>query len=401
MTVHRAKGLEFPVVILADPGCRAVREVPTKHVDVERNLWAEQICGCTPRDLREAEALEQERDLAEAHRLTYVAATRARDLLVVPGVGDESLNRPSADDELWLDPLRPVTYPSDVHRGKPQPAPGAPAFGTDSVFERPPNAKRVSGGPVAPGLHHPAAGAHGVVWWDPAALELDASARPAQDHLHVLATDKGNAAAEAGETAHAAWISSRSLTLTAGSRPSRKVTPVTTLSEEPSGEPVPEIAVEATDAARGTRPAGLRFGALVHAALESVDLEATEDAVRRVVTVSARQVGASDEERDAAVVSVVAALAHPLLRRASAAEAVRREVPVLVALGDDGLAEGVVDLAFREVDAEGIGTWTVVDFKTDRELTERHDAYARQVDLYVRAVATATGERASGILLSV
>jgi ATP-dependent exoDNAse (exonuclease V) beta subunit len=378
-----------------------VREVPTKHVDVDRNLWAEALCGCAPRDLRDAETLENARDLAEAHRLTYVAATRARDLLVVPVVGDEPLARPPADGELWLDTLRPVTYPADAARGEAEPSPGVPEFGKDSVVDRPADAKRLAARPVAPGLHHPARGSHRVVWWDPNRLELDTAARPDQDQFHVLATDRGNKAAEAGEIAHAAWRSVRSLTLTAGARPSRRVTPVARLAEDPTDQPPPDVGMETTEALRATRPAGLRFGALVHAALESADLDADEVAVRRVVFTSARQVGAPEDEAEAAVASVLAALRHPLLRRAAAADEVRRETPVLVTLEDGVLAEGVLDLAFREVDGSGQGRWTVVDFKTDREITERREAYARQVDLYVRAVARATGEEAEGVLLSV
>jgi superfamily I DNA/RNA helicase len=30
MTVHKAKGLEFPVVILADPTCPATRDYPSR-----------------------------------------------------------------------------------------------------------------------------------------------------------------------------------------------------------------------------------------------------------------------------------------------------------------------------------------------------------------------------------
>ena len=36
MTVHRAKGLEFPVVILADPTAGLARDEPDRHVDAER-----------------------------------------------------------------------------------------------------------------------------------------------------------------------------------------------------------------------------------------------------------------------------------------------------------------------------------------------------------------------------
>ena len=63
-------------------------------------------------------------------------------------------------------------------------------------------------------------------------------------------------------------------------------------------------------------------------------------------------------------------------------------------------AEGVIDLAFREVTPEG-AVWTVVDFKTDAELDGRRSKYETQVSIYVEAVRSATGERARGVLLSV
>ena len=57
-------------------------------------------------------------------------------------------------------------------------------------------------------------------------------------------------------------------------------------------------------------------------------------------------------------------------------------------------------MAFREMEDDG-AVWTVVDFKTDVEIAGRTADYERQIDLYVRAVATATGEPARGVLLSV
>ena len=68
----------------------------------------------------------------------------------------------------------------------------------------------------------------------------------------------------------------------------------------------------------------------------------------------------------------------------------------MLRLADGSLAEGVVDLAFRE--ARG---WTVVDFKTDREISARRHEYARQLALYARAISAATGEPARAVLLVV
>ena len=65
---------------------------------------------------------------------------------------------------------------------------------------------------------------------------------------------------------------------------------------------------------------------------------------------------------------------------------------------DQVLAEGMVDLAFRDEMPDFAG-WTVVDFKTDRELEIARDRYVRQVDLYARAVSASTSSPARGMLL--
>jgi ATP-dependent helicase/nuclease subunit A len=59
--------------------------------------------------------------------------------------------------------------------------------------------------------------------------------------------------------------------------------------------------------------------------------------------------------------------------------------------------EGIVDLAFEEN-----GVWTVVDYKTDREIAATgEDQYRRQIALYATAIARATGASASGVLLRI
>ncbi len=83
MTVHKAKGLEFPVVILADPTYNATRYTPSRHIEPVRRLWLEPLCGSAPIELLEAADDELKREQTEAIRVAYVAATRARDLLVV------------------------------------------------------------------------------------------------------------------------------------------------------------------------------------------------------------------------------------------------------------------------------------------------------------------------------
>jgi ATP-dependent exoDNAse (exonuclease V) beta subunit len=155
MTVHRAKGLEFPVVILADPTCALTGRNPSRHVDPVKRLWAEPLCHSVPPDLRDAASDELRRDAAEAVRIAYVAATRARDLLVLPGIGDLG----PGDEGLagWLEVLDPAVYPSRDKRRSPQLATGCPPFGNDSVRDRPDECRAGTQASVAPGLHAGAA----------------------------------------------------------------------------------------------------------------------------------------------------------------------------------------------------------------------------------------------------
>jgi ATP-dependent helicase/nuclease subunit A len=151
-------------------------------------------------------------------------------------------------------------------------------------------------------------------------------------------------------------------------------------------------------ARRAKRPRGARFGTLVHALLATVDLGDPES-IPSHAEAQARLLGATEEEREAAVQAVTAALEHPLLRGAVTAAAAspascRRETPLLVKLEDGTLLECVADLAV--LDENG---WTVVDFKTDAEPGPRLDRYRYQVALYARGIEEATGVKARAVLM--
>jgi ATP-dependent exoDNAse (exonuclease V) beta subunit len=149
----------------------------------------------------------------------------------------------------------------------------------------------------------------------------------------------------------------------------------------------------------GARPAGPRFGALVHATLALVPLDADRATVTGFVRQQSRLLAATDAEIAAAIAMIVRVLEHPLLVQLRADEArgaLRREVPVALVDDDGTLVEGIVDLAF-----ERDGVWTVVDFKTDVELGDARDTYLRQVRIYADAISRATGLPAKGILLRI
>jgi len=256
------------------------------------------------------------------------------------------------------------------------------------------------------------------VWWDPAALALEVEEQVALRHQRILEVGDG-VTALASEQNYAAWRMKREVLLARASQPFMRVQTVTSLAraEAPkASESEGEVEIQTEDYAtrsrphvhaerveRGdiARPGGRRFGALVHAVLASIDLDASADAVHASATINGRIVSATEEEVQAAIVTVGTALGHPILRRAAASAGkggLRRETPVLLTLDDGSLVEGVVDLAFRE-DTPDFTGWTVVDFKTDREFAVSSARYIAQVRVYSEAVGAASGSPARGIVL--
>jgi ATP-dependent exoDNAse (exonuclease V) beta subunit len=409
MTVHKAKGLEFPVVILVDPTARLRRSSPSRHVDPLERLWAEPLAGCCPVDLTEKAELELARDEQEEIRLAYVAATRARDLLVVPTLGDPADLRPC-----WLDVLAPAVYPPRQRRRDPGAAPGCPAFGVESVLDRPIRADAPPESSVVPGLHAPSAGAHRVVWWDPAVLELDVDRQFGlrQQQLLEPALVQSDAA-EAARREYERWRVRRERTLATGAEPLYLVESVTKIAKAAAPEHSPPEkkrllpSVELHDAVfgakRAQRPAGKRFGNLVHATLAAVSLKSDRGRVESGARVQGRIVGSPPQEVEACVEAVLGALAHPLMQRAARSADLRRETPVLFQPAgyhgrEGGLVEGIADLVFLDPDTDE-PTYVVVDFKTDLEIGERLEEYRGQVRLYMEAVGRATGAEVRGALL--
>jgi len=390
MTVHAAKGLEFPVVILCDPTVPRTAQGRSRYLDTKRRLWACPLAGCTPLALHEnAEAIARH-DEDEEVRIAYVAATRARDLLVVPCVGD----RPHAG---WVDVLHRALYPQLSKRRDARPSPGCPDFGEDSVLEAPLDAQRSPEDSVAPGTHQPAEGGHSVTWWDPKALALGSEAVGGlrQDRL-LTADDEGMREAQ-GQAFHLRWRQRRRKALERGAQRGPVVQPVTAIAAEAIDPPAVEVVT--TDAPREGRPSGRRFGTLVHAVLEDARFRDDPELLTRIATGHARALGAPEAEVGAAVVAARHALAHELLQRAARSPDARFEAPMGLRLGDGRIAEGSIDLTFCE-EQDGARSWTVIDFKTDLD-PSGEGAYAAQLRMYAEAVERATGESVRAYLLAI
>jgi ATP-dependent helicase/nuclease subunit A len=394
MTVHRAKGLEFPIVIFADTTCNETRAGASRYIEPASKIAAMELAGCAPRELQEQAIEEHRRDEEEAIRLLYVAATRARDLIVVPAIGD-------GEQDGWLAKLNPVVYPAMANRRAPitrHPA-GCPEFGDDSVLTRPNRAPDKMRS-VAPGLYRAMAGDHQVVWWDPSRLILHVEEAMGLRQNKLLQTDEKKLVSTRGIKMHESWAAKRAEMLAAGIAPMVTVATATELAitrPELGLEFAGEIEIEETRRDRG-RPHGKRFGTLVHLTMLRTGFDADAKEVGRIAASAGRMIGARADEVEAASSAVVAALDSPLIRRARGATTVMRECPLMVRLEDGVTLEGIADLAFAE-GTKSSAKWTIVDFKTDIEIAPRIDEYRAQIGLYMHAIRRSTGRPATGAIL--
>jgi ATP-dependent exoDNAse (exonuclease V) beta subunit len=245
------------------------------------------------------------------------------------------------------------------------------------------------------------------VWWDPSALGLGARAPFGVRREDLIVKDVARAVVADGRSRYDRWRLARSDAKNAGAVPSLVTATVGEWSRE-QGRALPDpaaagaviVADAGTSAREGARPGGARFGALVHAVLAQAPLDAPRAALDELALHEARllDVGAAEALEAAAAVDRV--LQHDLLARARSATlrgTCRRETPVACRLDDGTLVEGIVDLAFEED-----GRWTVVDYKTDRDLASApEEHYRRQIALYAWAIATATGSPVNGVMLRI
>ncbi|MBL9021916.1 MAG: UvrD-helicase domain-containing protein [Myxococcales bacterium] len=390
MTAHRAKGLEFPVVAIGDPASPGSRS-PDKVVSVREKLAALELAGLAPWELIERADIEAKRLDAEAVRLAYVAATRARDLLLLPFVGDDV----RFPEDGWVAPLTRALSPT---------SPRAPlrkepwVKGDDTVIRDQVGSAEPSARTIAPGVHAMPWGE--AAFFDPRALPEKPTTKGVVGE-ELLAEGAPEATVRADEARLATIRASRASAVAAASVPSLAVQTVTARAHALGQVGRPPVAVEKVPRA-GARPGGARFGTLVHQLLASgpLDLEASQ--AEKLAVALGALLGATADEIEAAARAAIAASAHPLLVRARAARergGLRREVPVVLFVDERSVVDGVVDLAFEED-----GAWVVVDYKTDdpdRIGDERLAAYARQVDLYREAITRTTGRPASAALFFV
>jgi ATP-dependent helicase/nuclease subunit A len=379
MTIHAAKGLEFPVVCVADLGRATNMRMPRLLVDGGRvGLQLLRLDGEKAVPALAYEELCEERRRAQAEeedRILYVAMTRARERLLLSGALDFerwSEQREGAPSIAWLAPALAggLSLPLDAVEppvcelvlGEERPVRVScrlsSAASVGRVLRRDlgePSSQR-PGEPPGLGLAEPA-GAHpdGSSYADPDSAQLSI---PGLDVLVRVAESPP-------------WESQRAPAARAGEDIANLS--YTAISElERCGyryyvERVLRLA-EDRSAARRTDGEGLEArarGTLVHRLLEELDFARAASPSAADVGKLARElglrVGAAERAEIAGLIGT--AIRSPTAARVAAAESVRREHPFAFALGaHEPLLTGVIDLLATEAD----GRLLVIDYKSDR-----------------------------------
>jgi hypothetical protein len=280
-----------------------------------------------------------------------------------------------------LSPLYEALYPPKEAWRKSATAPGCPPFGATTVLNRPPDQhEEVS---VRPGLHTPRAGSHKVVWFDPAVLKLRATRDDGVEHEAVFQGTPEDAVE--GLRRYQEFCQRRAARIELGGTPRFR----TATAEHAARGTGAQFTVETiTLPWNAGRPSGRKFGRLVHDMLQHAGLA---DDLEALAAVWGHRHGASEFERAAAIETVGAALAHPVLAVPESARRYR-ELPILVRLDDGTMVDGRIDFAWTDG-----ASWTVIDYKTDR----RSGRDIAQVRVYALALSRATGLPVRAIVFEV
>jgi ATP-dependent helicase/nuclease subunit A len=372
MTIHQAKGLEFPVVFVPDLG-RAPNG-RTESCEFDPRLGPLVKDPSTKRENRVTGLdlyrwMSAAEDQAESMRLFYVAATRAADYLVLSsGMSQKELQSPSAP---WM---KLLAERFDLTTGRLTVSlPDGDGFAQPAVKVTTMSA----GGDSTPG------GAR--LWHD-----LDA----AIDRSIQIATG-GN-----GESA-ADDVSERLLAPIAVDGAARRRFSVSRLSGElPSGDAATATIVPSIDDDdRSTDPTiAMDLGTLIHKVLAGIPLTGSMDIKAWVARCTVSQNDKSEKLQADASPLVETFLKSARAAELAAAKQVHRELEFLLAWPPEQPSQparylqGFIDCLYQDP----AGRWHVLDYKTNRVspggLAAAAAAYEMQLGVYALAVEQILGE---------
>ncbi len=362
LTVHKAKGLEFPAVFLADLSYRPRNVQPDlilhEELGIGIKLWDEQGDEIKTIQRRLVEDERNRKEEAEAKRVLYVAATRAKDILVLSGI--KPLQRIGKGTNPWHKWL--LNY-LDTPRSQSLVQVESICEATSTVQK---NDRPISG-PIPLGGETQDVSVHQIEkYWS-------------------LAT------ADFRTLPHAP--------------PRLSVSDVEQILEESSrrlrGNGSGSLLDFSAQQAGEERGAGAAFGSLVHRVLSRWNMR-DKKALNHITDAALKENNhepAAEKELHAKIVQLLGRFADSTCGRSlQTAQAIHREIPfVLPVIGGTGvrkpasgeghsqetiLIEGTIDCLYQD---EG-GAWAVLDYKTDDVPAEAVDArtrhYETQMKLY-------------------
>jgi len=352
MTVHAAKGLEFPVVIVPDLQ-RKFRFDDEPYLDAAVGLGLAAPSGVDPAPLSVyLREMARTKVIEEEQRVLYVACTRARDRLILSAGGEEQSGRDS-----WLTWLELLARSQGISLTQeslefaiPHSVPAARRPLVVPVYRE----KRVPDAPAA------------VAAAPPAEVHIDIAPITSRAKGEIFSASRIRTYVECPAKYYYRYV----LGLPGDGGPFL-----------PEGE---------DDFADGDYPAELR-GRVFHAVMETADAignapAAVRSAVDAALAREAPFTGTGYPSLAADVASLVeGVLASGEWPGIASGTDVRTEFAISAALGDDFIT-GTIDRLYRGAD----GLWTVLDYKTDAVppggLRARADLYWAQLEFYALMV---------------
>jgi len=328
MTIHKAKGLEFPIVFLS--GWAADPKDSGSLVDRKGSKGAFKA-GRAELGLKSLsyDAVQQEEEVqrrAEDMRLLYVAATRARDCLLLPHF--------------------------QMSEGS--------KFKNEDLFP----------GPLLKALE----GKGSIVHW----ADTQEGAEPLDDPPAWVVPLEGplgpSLEAERGKLAAQRKAREEKLRGLVGRRDFKSVTSL--LKVDPGKSEREERAFEEPEAASPW--GGKELGTFTHLLLEK-GWDWDEATLQKAAKLYGAKAGLSGSDILKAVGWAKGALGSDLIKRAKASGKVFRELPMTGRHGDGTYLNAVLDLAFLEKDG-----WVLVDYKTDQDMERSEGKYQEQLGHYAR-----------------
>ena len=340
MTIHGAKGLEFPMVVMSGMTSQPRRPSGVQLLWPPEGGYALKLTSTVQtNDFEDVQPLDEQMDDYERRRLLYVAATRARDHLVV------SLHRANGSGNTNAELLADA---------------GAREAGAVMLDGADGTGRPDGAGAAAEAVQPPP----DLTSW----LERVKSARDAT--RRVPAHSASGLEGTEPEVVH-----DENQVILAGEHKAARDVELPPWKKGRYGDAV---------------------GRAVHGVLQAVDL-ATGDGLEAAATAQCLAEGVIDAVDDVRALVRSALASEPVTRAAERPH--WRESYVGMVQEDGTVLEGFVDLVYREDD----GSLVVVDYKTDdvpaSGVPARRDYYAPQMAAYRRVIGSATVESVDSTLL--